>query len=99
MDSSYVTEGLTGYFLETNFSKVALNMGEAASFIGRDRLGEGVSGSIKAAVKTEDIVIPNRFLHIIIDDFLHMPIDTGTTGNAFKQLSTTQQDLSYQQMR
>mgnify|MGYP001165544814 CR=1 FL=1 len=80
MDSSYETEGLTGYFLETNYSKVSLNIGESASSIPESRLLIGSSG-FKSAVKIEDVVIPNRFLHIIIDDFLHMPIDTGTTGD------------------
>ena len=104
MGSSYES-GITGYFLESQYSKMAIYIGDSSQWAdwqsrgGRDSNTETSEHSITANITIETKVIPNPFIHIIINDFLHMPIDSGTTGSPYQYKSTTNHDLAYQQVR
>ena len=94
-------EGVTGYYLETQYSGINIQLGEISDIMeGIDASVSSIDGDwIRANVVVENTTIPNPFIHIIINDFLHMPIDSGTTGNAYQFRSTTKEDLSYNQVR
>jgi hypothetical protein len=96
MGTEYMA-GITGYYLETNYSGIDIEIGTYGEV--KSDYVPSESGGIVRQITTEDVVIPNPFLHIIINDFLHMPIDSGTTGDAYKHRSTTDYDLAYQQVR
>jgi hypothetical protein len=89
--------GITGYYLQTHYSDISIEVGNVAEWTGF--VGTGATETLIRQITTEDVVIPNPFLHIIINDFFHMPIDSGTTGDAYKHRSTTDYDLAYQQVR
>jgi hypothetical protein len=100
MDEDY--EGLTGYseyYLESQYTDINISIGEN-NIDAIDDYGKKSSVRVSTLVTVEDVVIPNPFIHIILNDFLHMPITTGVTGNdPYQYRSTNYHDLSYKQVR
>ncbi len=91
--------GITGYHLVTEYSDISIEIGSAEEWVESFVASATEADTVTRRITTEDVNIPNPFLHITINDFFHMPIDSGTTGDEYKHRSTTNYDLSYQQVR
>lgn len=91
--SKYQGNAVTGYFLETEYSELVVGFDLTGS--SGTSITSATSNTIFSHVAVEDKTIPNPFLHIMLNDFLHMPIHSGLTGTPYQHRSTTKQDLKY----
>jgi len=91
-------EAVTGYYLQSQYSNVDIQLNDVAP---PDAIGAGTldTSTIHANASLEAVTIPNPFLHIVINDFFHMPINSGITGNPYQHRSTVKHNLEYKPTR
>lgn len=90
---------VTGYYLQSQYSDVEIELNTVEGFGGMVAASNTNFDFIKANAILEEVTVPNPFLHIMINDFFHMPINSGITGNPYQHRSTIKHNLEYESTR
>ncbi len=90
-------EAVTGYYLQSQYSNVEIQLNDVRGPF--DIITIFDTSIMHANATLEAVTIPNPFLHIVINDFFHMPINSGITGNPYQHRSTIKHNLKYEPTR